>query len=158
MACVEEFNRKAEELVSALKAHGRLFVQSSKAEVSVGQFEELLTEDVLKPLTALPHVLDFAGGQHLSLTQARTLDESGLLDALISILSRLNFRQFSSHLDALATRNTGFTLANVSLDCILVALSARWRVWPPSDMHLARREVFSRCSCCISQVSSIQAG
>ena len=128
MGCSLAFSKQAAKLVSAIEAHGDLFLRASQADISVGQYEELLTEDILTPLTDLPHMLV---PEPLSLRQARWVYKAGLLDTLCSILSRLQWTGFCNELDALAVHGRGFTLANSGLDCMLAALILRWRVYPP---------------------------
>ena len=142
-----EVLRTMDQLVRALEARGRQFQCSSTAEISVSQFESLMTdEDVLRLFDKLLGPLSKAEGGPLRLAEARSLYDSQLLATLCSILKRLNWRQFSSQLDVLADPLRGFMLASYVFDCALGLLHSWRRVQPPSDA--ASKEVFSRYSSC----------
>ena len=141
-----EVLRTMDQLVRALEARGRLCMRSSTAEISVSQFESLLTDDdVLCLFDELLGPLSKAEEGPLSLAKARLLYNSSLNDALCSILKRLSWRQFSSQLDVLADPLSGFMLASYVLDCALGLLSP-WRRVQGHNRETASLEVFGRYS------------
>ena len=142
-----QFCRQAEQLVQALEARGGPFAQSSCAEISVSQLEDPLTTKAFRDLTDLPFILRVAGEAPLSLAEARTLYKSCLIDALCSVLRRLQWRCFCSRLDDLAALDRGFTTAGSALICIRELLESWHRIEPCSDEGTARPEIFGRCGC-----------
>ena len=133
-----------DQLVRALEAQGRQFMRSSTAEISVSQFEDLLTDDdVLCLFDDLMGSLSKADKGPLSLAEGRRLYDSQLLATLCSLLKRLNWRQFSSELDVLADPLRGFMLACYVFDCALGLLNSWRRIEPPNAV-IAKLEVFGR--------------
>ena len=141
------FRRQVEQLVRALEARGRPFSWSSQAAVTVSLLTNPLTLEAFKSLTDLPSELRLAGEEPLSLTQARAMFKSSLLDTLVSILSRVEWEDFSSQLDGLHMHGTGFTALGSALSCVCQLLHAWHRVQPPSDAQTAALESFNRYNC-----------
>ena len=139
MDCAK-FRRRAVQLGRALEARGRPFAQSSQAEISISQLEDPLTTEAFSSLIELPFQLRVAKDAPLSLTEARTLYNSSLLDTLCRILNRLQWRHFCNHVDDLASRGRGFTSAGNALACIHELLRSWHRVQPSSDAEVARLE------------------
>ena len=140
MGC-EHFLTQSAELVSALEARRRCFERTSKAAISVSQFEHPLTNDAICRIMDLLH---WVGQQPLSLSEARTLFDSCILDALCSVLGRLKWKQFCTRLDALETEEGGFRLASLALNTIYELLSAVWEVQSYSDAQEVAQEDFNR--------------
>lgn len=142
------FRTQVEQLVGALEAHGRPFSQTSQAVISISLLKDPLTLGAFTSLTDLPFHLRLAGEEPLSLTEARGLYNSCLLDNLCSIVSRLEWEDFQ--LDDLAPSPEspcGFTAASSALSCIRELLHAWQRVQPSSDAEAAALESFSRYTC-----------
>ena len=139
----EAFCRHTEQLVEALGADRRLLALSSSAEISVSQLEA--EKDIFSSITKLSSNLHLVVSLPLSLTEARALYASSLLDTLQKILSRLQWRQFCSQLDALAAEGRGLLLAGCALSCVVELFHAWHRVQPSSDAHkTAQLEAFGR--------------
>ena len=126
----EQFLTQSAELVSALEARGRCFERTSKAAISVSQFEHPLTNDAICRIMDLLHLV---GQQPLSLSEARNLFSSSILDTFCSLLSRLQWKQFRTRLDALETEEGGFRLASLALHTTYEMLSAGWEVQSHSN-------------------------
>ena len=139
-----EFSKKTKQLIKALEACGRHFSASSKAQISVSQFKKLLRKDTLFCLLHLPTLQHLAGDRPLSLTEARALYDSPILDSVCSILSRLTWREFGNRLDEVANVDGEFIAAGRALDCVIELLHARERVQPSRDAKIAWQESFSR--------------
>ena len=140
----EQFSSQAEQLVSALEARGRSFERLSQAEITLSQLQHPLTRDAIYRLTDLPDLLHLAGEEPLSLAEARAFYQSRILDALCSVLRRLQWTQFCKRLDALGTDGRALTVASRALDCMYELLHAGWRVHSSEDAECARQEAFSR--------------
>lgn len=140
------FRRLAVQLNSALETRGRPVLQSANAEISVEQFETLMTRAVSERLKDLSVLLRMAGRETepLGLTVARTLYSGCLQDTLCSVLERLQWRQFCTQADTIATEGRGCMLADCALDCIFEALYSWKQVQPSSDAETAKSEVFGR--------------
>ena len=139
-----QLRRQAAQLIKALEAHGHPFLQSSKADISVSQLEEPSVLNVLHRLMALPDQLGLTREElSLSLTEAQTLYRSAILDTLCSLLSRLQWTQFCSRLDELATSGKGILTASQASECVYELLRVWRRVEPPSNAT-AMLEVFGR--------------
>ena len=150
MECAR-FRAEAEKLVKSLEACGRSFLRVSTAEISISQFDEPAARDVLYRLTELPNAVHMLGEAPLSLAEARTLFNSCLLDALFSVVSRLQWAQFSTQLDLIAVCNSrgvpsmrGMVLADNALACLAELLHAWQRVSSFDGHETARLETFSR--------------
>ena len=142
----EQFCRLSVQLNSALKTRGGPILHPANAEISVKQFETLITRDVSKRLEDLSALLRMAhsGEEPLSLTVARTVYSGCLQDTLCSVLGRLQWRQFCTQADAIATNGRGCMLADCALDCVFEALSSWEHVQPSSDAETAKSDVFAR--------------
>ena len=138
-----QFKKQAEKRVRALEACGRPFWRSSRERISVAQFESPAARDALFDLSDLLNQLQLSGEGPLSLAQAQSLFNSCILDALCSVLTRLQWRQFGTDLDALANVNRGFIAAGRALDCVVQLLGACERVMS-SEAETAWRETHSR--------------
>ena len=144
-----QFQIQGQELVRALEARGRHFLPASKARIPLSELEDPVTGDILFRLTDLPSRLHLAGDERLQLTEARILYKSAVLDALCSLLKRLQWRQFCTQLDRLARSDGSFVLVGRALDCLMVLLRA-WRhvgpqgVRPSRDTCTAMSETFNR--------------
>ena len=92
----EQFCRLSVQLNSALKTRGGPILQSANAEISVKQFETLMTWEVSERLKVLSALLRMAYREKepLSLTTARCLYSGCLQDTLCSVLARVQWRQF----------------------------------------------------------------
>ena len=143
-----QLRRQAAQLIKALEAHGHPFLQSSKADISVSQLEEPSVLSVLHRLTALPHQLGLIREEpSLSLTKARTLYNSAILDTLcLSLLSRLQWTQFCSLLDDIAASGKGMATASRASECVYELLRVWRRVQPASDADTSVLEIFGRYS------------
>ena len=142
-AC-EQYQRRAKLLTHALTACGVQFSQASKAEIPISELEQPQVIAVCGQLAALQYQLSLTGEDPLSLTDARALFNSCVVDAMLSILSRLRWSQFCRQTDALAVLERGFRLAGIGLTCVQELLHACHRVVPPHDADVARTETFGR--------------
>ena len=139
-----QFNGQVQQHVRALEECGSLFSQSSSADIPVSQLEHYQTNGAFHRLAYLPFQLHLTGDEPLSLTEARTLYNSDLLDTLCSILSRLSWKQLCNKLDDLIFVSGGFICACCALNCIHKLIEAWSRVKPSSNAETARRETFGR--------------
>ena len=142
-----QFGRQAEQHVQALEARGRLFSQASEAGIPVSQLEDPRTLKAFRRLTELPSKLRLVGEEPLTLTEARALYDSCLLDTLCSILRRLQWTHFCTQLDDLALEGRGFSSAGSAMACIRHLLHSRHRVQPSSDAETAELEYVGRYNC-----------
>ena len=152
MACAQ-FQVQAVQLISALEARGRQFSQSSKAGISIAEFEHPLTRDAFIRLTNLQYQLHLDGDEPLSLADARILYLSPVLDTLCSVLARLPWRHFCIELGTLTAADRSFMMAGSALNRIYALLHAHRRVQPPSDAVL--EEVFGRYHLCKREVLAV---
>ena len=91
-----QFQRQAQQLITALEARGRHFLLGSEAKITVSQLEQEGTSDILYRLVLLPKRLRLIGEQHLELAEARLMFNSPLLDTLCSVLKRVQWHNFAS--------------------------------------------------------------
>ena len=148
MAC-ERFSREVSQFVEALAQCGSPFLQLSKAEISISQFEHAFAaRESIFHVTGLAGLLESARAQPLSLTEARTLLNSPLLDTLCNVLSRLQWQQFCTELDHLESPMRGLFLVTSALDCLIALLRTWSRVQPDSHMMIAVDETFERYGAC----------
>ena len=139
-----QFHDHVKQHVKALEDCGSLFSISSNADIPVSQLEHLPTNEAFHRLTSLPSQLRLAGDEPLSLTEARQLYSSSLLDTLCSIIERLQWQQLRDKLDELPTVGGAFVSAGCALNCIHKLLEAWSRVQPSSHAETARLETFGR--------------
>ena len=144
LAC-DDLCQQMEQLVEDLGADRRLLALASSDEISVSQLEQYKDIfDRIKDLTARLHLV---GNVPLSLTEARALYGSMLLHVLHKILSRLQWRELATQLDALHLEGRGCILAGCALSCA-VELFHAWcrteRSTESNDHHTAQQETFLR--------------
>ena len=137
------FRRSVEQRAKALEECGSHFSQSSGADISVSQIEHIPTNEAFHRLTNLPFQLRLIEDEPLSLTEARMLYDSCLLDLLCSILNRMQWTQLCNRLEDPIAAGSGFAAAGCALRCIQALLQAWSRVKPP-DAKVARLETFGR--------------
>ena len=147
----DSFRTQVEQLTGALEAHERSFCQASQAAIPVSLLKDSPTLEAFNSLTDLPFCLSLTGEEPLSLTEARVLFNSALLDTLCSVLSRLEWETFDlEDLDATPHHPSspdtprGLTAVYVAVSCIRELLHAWQRVHPPDAAAL---ESFGRCIC-----------
>lgn len=157
-ACAR-FSREVSQLVEALAQCGSQFLPSSRAGISIRELEYAFTaREAVFRVTDLAKLLDSARAEPLSLTEARTLLSSPLLDMLCSILSRLEWMQFCTELEALESPMRGLFLVTSTLDCITELLRTWSRVQPVSDTMTAVKETFERYGRTAREALSTEAG
>ena len=142
LAC-DEHCKHMEELVEDLGADMRLLELASCAEVSVSQLEQY--KDLFDCIIDLTVRLHLVGKVPLSLTEARALYQSCLLDMLCTVLGRLQWRQICDQLDALHLESRGCVLAGRALSCVAELFHAWCRVeFATEDRQIAQQETFGR--------------